>query len=284
MRAMWVYKTEPIMASASEQGQLFTFCKERRITDLFWQVHFDRSNGTVLKDAVPTRTFLKAAHAQSIRIHTLGGDPYHTLAKNHERVLAMADAILEFNKSGEPFDGMHLDIEPHALPLWKKATEAEKCDLLTQFVDVHTKVAEHLHAADPHLLYGADIVFWLDKLKPDGTAAYPVTYRGVTKDAAKFLLDALDNVGIMSYRNTAEGKNGIVALVANTIAYGDTASARAFVGVKMANVGPKIEGFFGSTEAEMMAKLRPVDETYGPHRGYAGLAFFMYEAFRVMPR
>ena len=91
MRAMWVYKTEPIMASASEQGQLFTFCKERRITDLFWQVHFDRSNGTVLKDAVPTRTFLKAAHAQSIRIHTLGGDQYHTLAKNHERFLAMAD-------------------------------------------------------------------------------------------------------------------------------------------------------------------------------------------------
>ena len=32
------------------------------------------------------------------------------------------------------------------------------------------EVAERLHAANPHLQYGADIVFWLDKLKPDGSA------------------------------------------------------------------------------------------------------------------
>jgi hypothetical protein len=282
MRAMWVYKTESIIASANEQAQLFAFCKQRHITDLFWQVHFDHSNGTKLKDADVTHTFLRAAHAQALRIHTLGGDPSHTLTKNHERVLAMADALLAFNKAGEPFDGMHLDIEPHALPQWKKASDPEKGELLTQLVNVHTKVAERLRGTK--LAYGADIVFWLDKTKPDGSPAYPVTYHGVAKDAAKHLLDVLDNVGIMSYRSTTEGSNGIIALVAKTIAYADTAKGRAFVGVKMANIGPANEGFFGSTESAMMNQLQSVDETYGPHRGYAGLAFFTYDAFRVMPK
>jgi hypothetical protein len=127
------------------------------------------------------------------------------------------------------------------------------------------------------------VVFWLDKLKPDGTPAYPVTYRGVTKDAAKHLLDAVDNIGIMSYRNTAEGKGGIIALVAKTIAYADTVKAHAFVGVKMADIGPRMETFFGRSEEEMMTTLKSVDEAYRSHPGYAGLAFFMYEAFKVMP-
>ncbi len=285
MRAMWVYKTEPILASSAEQEQLFAFCHQRQVTDLFWQVHYERlpEDHYSMRNPEPSHQFLAAAHRQSIRIHALGGDPAHALTKNHGRVLGMADALLSFNQAGEPFDGMHLDIEPHALPQWKKATEAEKCDLLTQFVDVHTKVAERLHAAEPKIIYGADIVFWLDKTKTNGSPVLPVTYRGATKDAAKHLLDVIDNVGIMSYRDTAEGRNGINAIVEKTITYADTAKGRAFVGVKMANIGPKMESFFGQTEQAMMKALQPVDETYGPHRGYAGLAFFTYEAFRAMP-
>lgn len=284
MRGMWVYKTAAIQESTAEQQSLFAFCQQRRITDLFWQVHFDRTNGMKVKDQETLHVFLKAAHAAGLRIHTLGGDPVHTFTKNHDRVLAMAEALLAFNKEGEPFDGMHLDIEPHALPQWKKADTSERCELLTQFVDVHTKVAERLHAADPHCLYGADIVFWLDKLKPDGSAMYPVTYRGATKDAAKLLLDVCDNVGIMSYRDKVEGKNGIIALVDKTIAYADKARGRAFVGVKMADIGPRNEGFFGRTETEMMSELQKVDSAYRDHRGYTGLCFFTYEAFKAMPR
>lgn len=284
MRAMWVYKTAAILTSPSEQQSLFAFCQERQITDLFWQVHFDRTDGMKLKDQEATHLFLKAAHAKAIRVHTLGGDPAHTLTKNHERVLAMADGILAFNQAGEPLDGMHLDVEPHALPAWKKSTDAEKGDLLTHFVDLHTKVAEKLHTADPRLQYGADIVFWLNKQKPDGSIAYPVTYRGVTKDPAALLLDVVDNVGIMSYRDKTEGKNGIIAIVEKTIAAADRARGRAFVGVKIADIGPRNEGFFGRTEAEMMGELKKVDDAYAGHRGYAGLCFFTYEAFKVMPR
>ncbi len=193
---------------------------------------------------------------------------------------------MAFNRYGPAearFDGVHLDIEPHGLPQWKKADIALKCDLLTQFVEVNHKAVARVRATDPGVVYGVDIVFWLDKTSPDGKAVYPVTYQGVTKDAAKHLLDVVDHVAIMSYRNTVDGKNGMVPLVAKTIAYADASKAKVFIGVKMADIGPKMESFYGQTEAQMMAALQPVDETYRPHPGYAGLAFFMFEAFKTMP-
>ncbi|MFC5457567.1 hypothetical protein [Prosthecobacter fluviatilis] len=287
MRGMWIYKTDEIAASPEASDALFDFCAQRHITDLFWQVHFTKleNGGRELKNAAPTRAFIQHAHARSLRIHALFGDPSHTLRAKHGIVLASVDGILAFNRE-EPrdahFDGVHLDIEPHGLLQWKKADPAQKCDLLTQFVEVNHKAVSRAHTAEPGLIYGVDIVFWLDKTTPEGKPAYPVNYQGVAKDAAQHLLDCVDHVAIMSYRDTAEGKNGIVSLVAKTIAYADTTKAKVFVGAKMANIGPKMEGFYGKTETQMMSALRAVDDTYTSHPGYAGLAFFMFEAFKIM--
>lgn len=287
MRGMWVYKTGDIAASQEECDRLFAFCAKRGITDLFWQVHFSKpdENTRVLDAAERTRPFLQQAHAHSLRVHALFGDPSHALRGKHGVVLASADAVLAFNRSAPEdarFDGIHLDIEPHGLTRWKKAELAGKCDLLTQFVEVNHAVARRLRGADAKLILGVDIVFWLDKTNPDSSTVYPVTFEGVTKDAAKHLLDVVDHVAIMSYRDTAEGRNGIISLVARTIASADASKSKVFVGVKMADIGPKTEGFFGQTETQMMKAVEPIDETYRSHPGYAGLAFFMYEAFKIM--
>ena len=288
MRGIWIYKTDAIAPSTEANDQLFDFCEKRHITDLFWQVHFAKlpEGARVLENMDETRAFLKRAHARSLRIHALFGDPSHTLKAKHAIVFASTDGVIAFNRDGPAdarFDGVHLDIEPHGLQQWKKVDLAQKCHLLSQFVEVNIKTATRVHAVAPRLIYGADIVFWLDKTSADGQAAYPVTFHGVTKDAAKHLLDVVDHVAIMSYRNTAEGRNGIIELVAKTIEYADTCKAKAFVGVKMADVGPRMESFYGQSEAQMMTALQPVDESFRLRPGYAGLAFFMYEAFKTMP-
>lgn len=287
MRGMWVYKTKDIAASDEECARLFAFCAKRQITDLFWQVHFTKPDDKtrVLDNAEMTRAFLRKAHAYAIRIHALFGDPSHALREKHGVVLASTDGVTAFNQAGPQdarFDGIHLDIEPHGLTRWKKADLAQKRDLLTQFVEVHHLAAQRLHAADAKLILGADIVFWLDKVNADGSAVYPVTFNGVTQDPAKHLLDAVDHIAIMSYRSKVEGPNGMLSLVARTIASADASKARVFVGAKMTDIGPKMETFFGQTEAQMMEALARVDDTYRPHPGYAGLAFFMYEAFKTM--
>ena len=285
--AMWVYRTEALLPDGPARSELFEFCEKRHITDLFWATHYEH-RGSVLTVAreKDLHAFLKAASVHGLRIHALSGDPSHVLAANHDRVLAQVDAAVEFNHAApedERLAGLHFDIEPHGLPQWKLATQEEKCGLLTQFVEVNVKACERLRSRAPHMLYGTDITFWFDKANEDGTPAYPVTFRGATKDATKHLLDVADNVGIMSYRDHAEGKNGIVSLVTRTITYADTARGRAYVGVKMAHIGPPAEGFYGQTEAAMQEALKPVAEAFGTHRGYAGLAYFMYEAYREMP-
>ena len=281
---MWVYRTEALLASKAEQEALLSFCKDRQIADLFWQIHHDRSQSHSLKNAKAIHAFLQSAHEQAIRVHALDGDPADTFIRNHERVMAKVEAVITFNQGGERFDGLHLDIEPHALPDWKKLSDSEKAEWLTQLVTIHGRVAARAHAVKPALVYGVDIVFWLGKTHRDGSRVYPVTYRGVTKDAAAHLLDFVDNVGVMSYRGSAEGPNGLIAITAKTIEQADHSHGRAYVGVKMADIGGKNESFYGKTESQMMSELAKVERAFAVHRGYAGICFFMYEAFKVMPR
>lgn len=290
-RAMWAYEAEELVSSEAG-GELLKFSKLRGITDLFLQTPFargEKDGAYTITNTPGLQALIRAATAQGIRVHALMGDPAHTLRNNHPKVLSRVETLAAFNESAEPsarFAGVHLDIEPHALPAWKTASNAEKCALLTQFVEVNIKVAERLRDRAPGVVLGTDIVFWLDKVKDDGTPVYPVTFRGVTKDPAKHLLDAVDHVGIMSYRGTAEGANGTIALVERTIAYADQDSVkgRAFIGVKMADIGARMEGFFGRTEQAMDAEVRKIEAAYAGRRGYAGPAYFMYEAYRAMPQ
>jgi len=290
MRAMWVYEPETLLASPAARAELLQFCQPRRITDLFLQTHFEsksKDGSYQIADAAKVQGFLRETTKQGLRIHALAGDPSWALTANHGKALARVEALAAFNEMADAsarFAGLHFDIEPHAMPEWKTASEEEKRGLLTQFVELNAQIVERLHERAPGTLYGADIAFWLDKVKEDGTPVYPVTFRGTTKDPTKHLLEMVDNLGLMSYRDKVEGRNGIISIVERSIASADTAKGRAFVGVKMANIGPKMESFFGRTEQEMNAELRKVDEAYGSHRGYAGIAFFMYSAYKVMPQ
>lgn len=290
---MWVYQTEALLAESPQRTELFEFCRRRHITDLFWQTHYrvDRRTGApyscTITNATALRGFLRDANGLGFHIHALSGDAAYVLPENHARARARADATIAFNQAAAPaerFAGVHFDIEPHVLPQWKTADNAQRCRWLTQFVELNAAVVERLHARAPGLLYGADVAFWLDKTNADGSAVYPVTFRGKTKDPTKHLLDLIDNLGVMSYRNFAQGKNGLIDLTEKAINYADKAHGRAFVGVKMADIGPRVETFFGRTEQEMERELRHVADKFTSHRGYAGLAFFMYSAYRTMPQ
>jgi hypothetical protein len=288
MRAMWVYETSQILGSDTARAELLEFCQPRRITDLFLQAHFVKKDDQFeIADAAAMHAFLREANQRGVRVHALAGDPVQTLRQNHDRVLARVNAFAAFNEGGardERFAGLHLDVEPHALPQWKGASDAEKCDLLTQFVELNAKVAERLHAHAPDALYGADITFWFNKTQDDGSPVFPVTFRGVTADSTTHLLGFVDNLGVMSYRRSAEGKNGTIAIVERSIAAADHAKGRIFVGVKMAHIGPANESYFGQTEEQISADLSKIDRAYSGHRGYAGIAYFMYSAFKAMPR
>jgi hypothetical protein len=286
--AMWVYQTDALVESPADVTELIGFCRQRRIADLFWATHFPRvekgSAETRIPDSAALRRFLSEARAAHIKVHALAGDPSDILPENRARAVGRIDAVVRFNQTGPAFAGIHLDIEPHAQPSWKMSSAAERSALLTQMVEVHAAGARRLHELAPGLVYGADVVFWLGKKDADGSAAYPVRLEGVEADAEVHLLGLVDHLALMSYRGFAEGRNGVIELVRGTMARADHGRAKVFVGLKMASIGPPLEGFHGRSEAEMQQAVAAIEGAFGEHANYAGVAYFMYSAYREMAR
>ena len=87
-----------------------------------------------------------------------------------ERVLAFNAARTD---PAERFDGIALDIEPHALPRWKSETAAGRRALLEDYVAVCGALRAQL---DTHggrdLAISAALAYWLDRLPPDGRVAW----------------------------------------------------------------------------------------------------------------
>jgi hypothetical protein len=286
--AMWVYQTDALVESPAEVKELIGFCQQRHIRDLFWATHFppvEKSSAeTRIVDSPAFRRFLSEAKATHIRVHALAGDPSDIRPENRARALGRIDAVVRFNQGGAGFAGIHLDIEPHAQPSWKTSSAAKRSGLLAQMVEVHAAGARRLHEQAPGLIYGADVVFWLGKKNADGTAVYPVQLDGVDADAEVHLLRLVDHLALMSYRSFAEGRNGVNELVRGTIERAEQGRAKVFVGLKMANIGPPLETFYGRSEAEMQQAVMAIEAAFGGRPNYAGVAYFMYSAYREMAR
>lgn len=292
--AMWVYETKALLMNAAERAQLVTFSRAHGITEIFLQIHYARgtdpqgkySSTVPAADDLALRKLLREAHRAGLHVHALSGDPSYALRDKHDPPLAHVDAVLTFNaaaSAGERFDGIHFDIEPHGLPAWKTSTDAERTAILQQFVEVNARAAARLRH-DPYVVFGVDLPFWFDKPSDDGSTRWPVTLNSHTQDATKHLCDLADNVALMSYRNTAEGKNSLIALTGQTVKNAATRRAKVFVGVKMADIGPRMETFFGRTAKEMDAETTKVMSAFSKERAFGGIAYFHYRAFREMAK
>ena len=80
--------------------------------------------------------------------------------------------VLNFNAgrpATEKFDGLHLDIEPQALPEWSGLTPAQKRAYLLLLRDTYADVRAHLvSAGQPTFPVYADLPVWFDNLPVDG--------------------------------------------------------------------------------------------------------------------
>lgn len=171
-RALWVWQ-KPDPAS------LVSFAVERGVRDLYVHV-----TPTVLTDGdLPRLTSLaRLAQQQGLRLIALGGDPTWTTRP------AAAVAWQRTALGTGLFAAAHVDVEPQALPAWSKP--ARRVDLGRQYVEM----LRRLQAANP-LPLEADVPFWFDTVRSATTG----------RTLADDVLDVVDAVTVMSYRDTATG-------------------------------------------------------------------------------
>lgn len=230
-RTLWVWDAAPLLHDTRARGAFFDFCRARGITIAWIQVSV-RSGAL---DAAPDwQRLLADAHAAGLRVHALDGAPDYVLRHNHGTVIEIVDAIARFNTQAPAtsrFDGVHLDNEPYLLPEWHDPAARER--LLADYMELNEIIEKKTNGAG--LEFGVDIPFWWQSRDSEtGDAVGAVEFRGVRKAASYHLLDLVDNVGIMDYRNVAEGADGLIAHATDLLRYANTAQTRVFIGVETA--------------------------------------------------
>ena len=245
VRAMWVWNIDPLLFSQNYRAEFFAFCEEKDINEIFLQVPYKFIND--LTDDVECKilhqtelhAFIKKARQKGIKSHALDGSPEFVLTQYHPRVLAQVRALIDFNKNAsqaEQFYGIHLDNEPYQLLGFNGPAGRS---IILQFFDLNQKVMDLLRREKSEMVYGIDIPFWFDEAKDnEGNLKYVFDYNGKIQDAARHLIDIVDNVGIMNYRNFAGGEDGMVKHGQDEVWYADKVGKKVYLGVETFEYDP----------------------------------------------
>lgn len=207
-RATWVWDAGPLLTDAAARRDFLDFAARERMARAWIQVDCD---GATLRNADLWGVLIADAHASGLAIDALDGAPDYVLPSRRTDVLNVVHAIVAYNRAAPEsarFDGVHFDNEPHVLTGWH---DDELQQQLLQGLHETSAAIRQITSANG-LSFGIDIPFWLP-------------------DAAR-LLDTVDNVGIMDYRNVADGHDGMIAHAEAILTAADATRTRVFVGVE----------------------------------------------------
>ncbi len=256
-RAMWVWSTEQLLNDDAARQSLFAFCKQENINQLWLQILYrfepdvavsqvavdgrlPETLRCVLQHADAFRQFLEQAHKEDIFVHALDGYPEYAQKIYHAMPLAIVDAIIAFNKESKPaqrFDGIHFDNEPYLIAGWRDPTRSK--EILKEFLHLNAQCQKRVREQS-EMVFGVDIpFFWHERDPKTGQIIGEVSFNGQVKPASYHCIDMLDNVGIMNYRDTADGADGMIAHGQELLEYGDTVSnAKIYMGIETFSYPP----------------------------------------------
>jgi len=258
-RAMWAWETEPILLDLDYRKKLLNLCKKENIGMLWVQLDYSFDPDVqvyvqnqppppvkcILKHPDKLRDFLREAHQAGLKVHGLDGFPEFAQKEYHQVPLAIVDAVLEFNKNSKPderYDGIHFDNEPYLIIGWYDWDRRKQ--ILKEFLDLSVEIQKRVHT-QPGMVFGIDIPFWWqEKDEKTGKINGLVAYNGVEKPASHHCIDLLDNIGVMDYRDTADGADGIIAHGRDLMEYADkTKKGKVYLGIETFTYQPTLVWF-----------------------------------------
>ncbi len=261
LRPMWLWDSPKVLLDAAARAELLAFCACQGIDALWMQVALERERDAggapVLQHAAAWRTLLREAHAAGLTVEALEGAPTYALKAHHGEALGVVDAVIEFSKAAtdrDGFDGLHFDIEPHGLYRWRFPESRER--MAAGLVEVALESARRLRGAG--LRFGVALPFWLQVHdEQTGEPLGVVTLEKTRQSAAYHLIDRLDYVAIMSYRDRTTGPNGVVAIAGDLLSHAAAeGKARVYLGLETAAGSERVWFVIGEARERTLAKMR----------------------------
>jgi hypothetical protein len=115
VHGLWVWKGPSILAGAPAANSLRDFCRAQNINEVYVSVS---ERGQMMTDASMSQ-LIEILHAANVRVEALlSSENADEGGKHLEKLMDRVRLILQFNEHHphQPFDGIHLDIEPQQRP------------------------------------------------------------------------------------------------------------------------------------------------------------------------
>ncbi|MEI8175644.1 MAG: hypothetical protein WCG78_02125 [Candidatus Omnitrophota bacterium] len=271
-RAVWVWDVK-IAGSKEASARLIDFCRSRNIGRIYltaYAVNDLTSQGF--------RAFNQSAHAADILVHALAGDPRWGVEKYHQQPLRWIGDIIAYNRRVRPeerFDGIENDTEIYLLGRY---WDDNKESILKEYLDLNRKIMDLKEIEESKITYACDIPFWYDD-----DESMVVTWNGRTKPPSFHLLDTVDMVTVMDYRNFTDGPNGSIELVRKELEYARLAGKKVYVGQEtQENLYPEYVTFAKMGEVDMEARIGQIVAAYRDNPAFAGIAMHHYISYRKL--
>ncbi|RTZ57966.1 MAG: hypothetical protein DSZ33_06845 [Gammaproteobacteria bacterium] len=111
---MYVWESADLLAQQRAGKDVLGKLKAARFNRLLLSLNADQIR-LAAKNGGQIRQFLQQAHARDIQVELLLGDPHWILPENRPGLLETVEKLKDY-----AFDGLHLDLEPEQLDLYKK--------------------------------------------------------------------------------------------------------------------------------------------------------------------
>ncbi len=261
-RALWVWNTS-FLEDSGALSELLKFTRKRRIQTLFLYTSTHRLE----EKPELYRKFLERAHRANLVVQALNGTPEWTLREERHEPRAFLNAVLVFNRMGQPaerFDAVHLDVEPQSLRRWTAEAPAEvRRNLAEQYLDF-LKWARR-KTRDDRLPLAVDI---------------PVAFNGIQLEASPLLvavLEQVDEVALMAYLDKPAE---VLAASHAALEHAGHMGKRVWVGLSAdpAHLPPVKPGRKLEPELEKLAQS--VERSLARRPAFRGVAIHDYDHYR----
>jgi hypothetical protein len=255
--ALWVWG-EPVLAP----GNLLAFAAAQQIDTLF--IYLSPAGGeALLSGNAAAIANIAALRSDGRKIYALGGEP--DWAHTGSRLPPQASLLVRLATTTRLFDGLQLDIEPHAMAEWRSpAGQASLMNGTLEFFD-------RLRAAAPGVVLDA--------------AVNPI-YATISLGSGTFLsalAGRVASLSIMAYRLPLDRA---LDWAAPSIAQAAHAGLPWRMGVLVhPDPGETRTSWFGASAASFTSAMQQLDATIASrfvHSGYAGLAVEDYAGLMQM--
>lgn len=246
-RAMWVWE--------GPSAELLDFSTDRGVDRLYLNAPPGFSSDPSYAQ------FIADAHSVGIEVYALAGDP--SWAKRSRPFHRWAEEVVAHGG----FDGLAPDVEPYALSEWSK--KGRRAKLIGSYLNALDGVV----ARSGGLPVVPAVPFWWDE--PEFAVKGSLLIDEV--------LERVDGVAVMAYRDTSEGVNGIIALSAYEVSLGSSLAKEVTIGVETAP-DPTYQHitFYEEGQAAMETELGEVAAAFAGESGFWGHAIHHFRSYQTL--